>query len=71
MDRPTTLGRPLGRPDALVDLRTAEGVRLVRGQWRYADAKVVEVDAKGPGPAFVEERDAFRDAIRNWLQVSG
>ena len=40
----------LGRPDAVIDLRTAEGVRLVNGQWRYSDTKIVEVDAKAPGP---------------------
>ena len=47
---PTTLVRPLGRPDALVDLRTADGVHLVKGEWRYGDVRIVEVDAKGPGP---------------------
>ena len=47
---PTPVVRPFGRPDALVDLRTIEGVRLVKGQWRYSDAKIVEVEAKGPGP---------------------
>ena len=47
---PTPIVRPFGRPDALVDLRTAEGVRLVKGQWRYSDAGIVEVEAKGPGP---------------------
>jgi gluconolactonase len=47
---PTPLVRPLGRPDALVNLRTAEGVRLVKGHWRYADAKILEVEANGPGP---------------------
>lgn len=36
-------------PVAIVDLSTAEGVRLVKGQWRYSDARVVEVDSKGPG----------------------
>ena len=46
---PTPLVRPFGRPDALVDLRTAEGVRLVKGQWRYSDAKIVEVDGKVVG----------------------
>ena len=40
---------PFGRPDAVVDLRTAEGVRLVEGQWRYSDTKIVEVDFRGPG----------------------
>lgn len=47
---PATLGRPLGRPDALVDLRTDEGLRLVTGRWRYHDVDLVDVDAKGPGP---------------------
>ena len=47
---PTALVRPLGRPDALVDLRTADGVRLVKGQWRYSDAQIVEVDGKTTAP---------------------
>ncbi len=47
---PTAQDPPLGRPDAVIDLRTPEGVRLVNGQWRYSDVKIVEVDAKGPGP---------------------
>lgn len=38
-----------GRPDAVVDLRTNEGVDLVRGQWRYDEPRVIEVDFKGPG----------------------
>jgi len=41
---------PYGRPDATVDLRTKEGAQLVKGDWRYSDVKIVEVDAKGPGP---------------------
>ena len=39
-----------GRPDATVDLRTREGARIVNGQWRYADARVTEVDFQAPGP---------------------
>jgi gluconolactonase len=39
-----------GRPDAVIDLRTKEGADLVRGQWRYADARLSEVDSHGPGP---------------------
>jgi gluconolactonase len=57
---PAPLGRPLGRPDALVDLRTAEGVRLVNGQWRYRDARIVEVDANGPGPDLKPSGPAVR-----------
>jgi gluconolactonase len=40
---------PYGRPDATIDLRTREGALLIAGQWRYADAKIVEVESKGPG----------------------
>jgi gluconolactonase len=41
-----------GRPDAIVDLQTDEGVGLVGGTWRYADARVRAidfVDVAGPG----------------------
>jgi gluconolactonase len=47
-----------GRPDAIVDLQTEEGVALVGGQWRYSDAAVEEIafvelgspeDPLGPG----------------------
>ena len=41
-----------GRPDAIVDLQTEEGAALVGGQWRYADARVEEIDfveLAGPG----------------------
>ena len=27
-----------GRPDAIIDLQSDEGVALVGGQWRYTDA---------------------------------
>ena len=33
-----------GRPDAIVDLQTDEGLALVGGQWRYADARVEEIE---------------------------
>src|SRR6266542_6793640 len=39
-----------GRPDAIVDLQTDGGVRLVGGQWRYHDARAEEI-------AFVEVGD--------------
>lgn len=41
---------PYGRPDATIDLRTKEGVQLIKGEWRYSDVQILEVDAKGPGP---------------------
>jgi gluconolactonase len=41
---------PAARPDAIVDLATVEGVRLVKGEWRYSDTKIVEVDHRAVGP---------------------
>ena len=38
------------KPNAVIDLMTDEGVALVKGQWRYRDAKIVEVDHHAPGP---------------------
>ena len=40
---------PFGRPDAVIDLTTHEGVAAIKGQWRYSDTRIVEVDARGPG----------------------
>jgi len=54
-----------GRPDAVVDLQTDAGAALVKGQWRYADARVEEIgfvepagpDAPDPlGPGTVPNR---------------
>ena len=39
-----------GRPDAVIDLQTADGVALVGGAWRYADARIEEVDFVEVGP---------------------
>jgi gluconolactonase len=47
---PAALGRPLGRPDAIVDLRTAAGARLVHAQWRYSDAQIVRAEGRAVGP---------------------
>jgi gluconolactonase len=33
-----------GCPDAIVDLQTEEGIELVGGRWRYADARVQEIE---------------------------
>jgi gluconolactonase len=43
-----------GRPDAVIDLQTDAGAALVGAQWRYADARVEEIDfvaVGGPGAA--------------------
>ena len=39
-----------GNPVAIVDLRTEEGARLVQGQWRFRDVKIVDVHHRAPGP---------------------
>jgi hypothetical protein len=31
-----------------IDLRTAEGVKQVQGQWKYHDVKIVEVEGRNP-----------------------
>ena len=46
----TTPDAPFGRPAAIIDLATDEGVRLVKGQWRYSDVKIVDVEHRAPGP---------------------
>jgi gluconolactonase len=33
-----------GRPEAIIDLQTDDGVALVGGVWRYSDAQVKEID---------------------------
>src|SRR5918996_5087769 len=37
------------KPEATIDLGTKEGVRLVKGEWRYSDTKIVESDFKAAG----------------------
>ena len=46
----TRFSTPEGKPEATVNLATEDGVRLMKGQWRYSDTKIVEVDFRGPGP---------------------
>src|SRR5262245_25166363 len=45
-----TSDAPAARPAAIINLATDEGVRLVKGQWRYRDATIVEVEHRAPGP---------------------
>jgi len=40
---------PFGRPDAIVDLATDDGVQAVHGTWRYHDAQIVTVDSRSVG----------------------
>jgi gluconolactonase len=41
---------PAGNPAAIVDLMTADGARRVDARWHWREARVVEVDARDPGP---------------------
>src|SRR5712691_9463022 len=45
----TSADVPGGKPDATIDLATADGIGVVKGEWRYSDTKIVEVDFRGPG----------------------
>jgi len=45
----TTPDAPAGRPAAIVNLATDAGMRLVKGQWRYSDVKIVEIEHRAPG----------------------
>src|SRR5688500_16591814 len=46
----TTAEVPTGKPDATIDLGSADGVKAVKGEWRYSDTKIIEADFRGPGP---------------------
>ena len=46
----TSADAPAGKPDATIDLATKAGVDLVKGQWRYSDTRIKEVDFKTAGP---------------------
>ncbi len=37
------------KAEAVIDLATVEGTSLVKGQWRYHDTKIIEVDFRSPG----------------------
>ena len=40
---------PAGPPAAVVDLATREGAALMKGEWRYSDTRIVEVDFRAAG----------------------
>jgi gluconolactonase len=51
---------PFGRPDAVIDLASREGVQLVHGQWRYHDVKIVDADSRAVGPDLKPSGDPIR-----------
>jgi gluconolactonase len=38
------------KPEATIDLATKDGAKLVKGEWRYSDTKIIEIEFKAPGP---------------------
>jgi gluconolactonase len=40
---------PNAKPEAIINLHTEEGAKLVKGEWRYSDTKIIEVDFKSAG----------------------
>ncbi len=46
----TTADVPAANPQAVINLATPEGTQLIKGQWRYSDAKIVPVQFNSPGP---------------------
>src|SRR6266540_3355039 len=46
----TSADVPTRKPEAMIDLATDDGLRAVKGEWRYSDTKIVEVDFVGAGP---------------------
>src|SRR5215470_15338278 len=41
---------PAEKPEAVVDLMTADGAALVQGQWRYSDVRIAETEFPAAGP---------------------
>src|SRR5437870_49419 len=46
----TSADVPAGKPDAMIDLGSTDGVKAVKSEWRYSDTKIIEADFRGPGP---------------------
>src|SRR6266704_1376170 len=51
---------PFGRPDAVVDLASRDGVQLLKGQWRYHDVKIVDADSRAVGPDLKPSGDPIK-----------
>jgi gluconolactonase len=37
------------KPEATINLASKEGIHLVKGEWRYSDTKIIEIDFKAAG----------------------
>ncbi len=45
----TAADAPNGKPEASINLASTAGAKAVKGEWRYSDTKIVEVDFKAAG----------------------
>ena len=46
-------------PDAIIDLRTPEGIKRVSTQWKYSDAQIVDDTFGAPGPSGSDPLDLY------------
>ena len=49
----------LDKPNAIIDLKTKEGVDLIKGEWRYSDVQIVDKDFKSPGPSGDDQHEIY------------
>ncbi len=40
---------PNGKPEATIDLATAQGAKAVKGEWKYSDTRIIETDFRAVG----------------------
>jgi gluconolactonase len=45
----TSANAPTGKPEATINLASDEGTRLVKGEWRYSDTRIIETDFRSAG----------------------
>jgi gluconolactonase len=45
----TSANTPTGKPEATINLATDEGAKLIKGEWRYSDTKIIETDFRSAG----------------------
>lgn len=49
----------IGKPDAIIDLKTTEGVSLVNGEWRYSDIQLLGKEFNTPGPSADDKKELY------------
>src|SRR5689334_4100562 len=45
----TSADAPTGKSEATINLASDEGTRLVKGEWRYSDTRIIETDFRSAG----------------------